>query len=503
MAAQDPQVNYHSPLSERRLTPGDSRSPEIAPQTPQIPTYPATPSVPVAPEAPPPEAGPPAGEAGGRKFPLRMILIALGSIVLILVLFLLIKAFLGSRAPKAPPQVNLTYWSLWEDPQTINSLISQFEAQNPGFKITYVQQSKQDYRDRLQSSLAKGTGPDIFRFHATWVPMFKSNLAPLPSEIMSAVAFQETFYPTASKDLEYNGQLLGIPLIYDGLALYANEDIFSSNAKTPPKTWDELRRTALELTVRDSSGRIEQAGVAMGRTDNVDHWQDILALMMLQNRANLGNPTGQLAEDALSYFTIFTRQDNVWDGTLPRSTETFAQGKLAMYFGPSWRVAEIKSRNPALNFKIYPMPQLPKNNPQEPDLNWASYWVEGVFSKSQYQGEAWEFLQFMSEKNTLEALYQGIMGTRGVGFVYPRTDMASLLTPDPLLGAYVQEAPTAVSWYLASDTNDGASGINSKLSVYFADAVNGVVDQGKSAKEALTGAAAGIAQVLTSYGVTK
>ncbi|MDO8503724.1 MAG: extracellular solute-binding protein [bacterium] len=499
MAAQDQQVNYHSPQ-------GDSRNPAETPPTPQNPVYPTVPPVPTTLPSVVPETDSSAAMAppsGGRKFSLRMILIAVGAVVLVLVLFLLIKTFFGSRTPKTPPQVSLTYWSLWEDPQIINSLISQFESQNPGIKITYVPQSKQDYRDRLQSNLAKGTGPDIFRFHATWVPMLKSNLAPIPGVFMSAATFRETFYPVVSKELEYNGQLVGIPLLYDGLALYINEDIFSGSGKTPPKTWDELRRTALELTVRDTSGRIEQAGVAMGRTDNVDHWQDILALMMLQNRANLGNPIGQFAEDALSYFTVFTKQDKVWDVTLPPSTTTFEAGKLAMYFGPSWRISEIKSINPSLKFKVVPMPQLPKNNPQEPDINWASFWAEGVFGKSQYQDQAWKFLQFLSEKTSLETLSQGIAGTAGVGFVYPRMDMASLLMNDPLLGAYVQEAPTAQSWYLASDTNDGASGINSKISAYFADSVNGVVDQGKTAKEVLATTALGVAQVLASYGVTK
>lgn len=477
MAAQDQQVNY-----------------------PTVPTPPPAEPNPVTPEVSSPETIPP--ESGGKKLPLRMILIAVGAVALVLVLFLLVKAFLGSRAPKVPPQVNLTYWSLWEDPQAINNLISQFESQNQGIKVTYVAQSKQDYRDRLQSSLAQGKGPDIFRFHATWVPLLKSNLSPIPSAVMSAATFRETFYPVAGRDLDYNGQLIGIPLLYDGLALYINEDIFANNGKTPPTTWDEVRRTALELTVRDTSGRIEQAGVAMGRTDNVDHWQDVLALMMLQNRANLAMPTGQLAEDALSYFTVFTTQDKVWDATLPPSTQAFAQGKLAMYFGLASRAGEIKSRNPNLKFKIVPMPQLPKTNSQESDINWASYWAEGVSNKSQYQDQAWKFLQFMSEKTSLETLYQGIMGATGVGFVYPRVDMASLLMNDPVLGAYVGEAPTAQSWYLTSDTNDGLTGINSKLSAYFAAAVNGVVDQGKSAKEVLIETAAGIAQVLASYGVS-
>jgi hypothetical protein len=78
--------------------------------------------------------------------------------------------------------------------------------------------------------------------------------------------------------------------------------------------------------------------------------------------------------------------------------------------------------------------------------------------------------------------------------------MADQLTNSNYVGAFVKQAPTAKSWYLASSTFDGGSGINSRLSVYFADAVNGV-NQGKGLDEVVKTLSAGINQVLSAYGL--
>lgn len=391
-------------------------------------------------------------------------------------------------------EINLIYWGLWEEENILAGVVADYQKTHPNVKISYVRQSPKDYRERLQSALARGEGPDIFRFHNTWVPMLKNELDILPSDILDTTSFEQTFYPIAKNDLRVGNSYVGVPLEVDGLGLFVNEDIFRAAGKTPPTSWDELRQTALSLTVKDSESKIQVAGVALGRTENVDHWSDILALMMLQNGVDLTNPRSNLAEDALTYFTIFSETDKVWDKTLPASTLAFASGKLAMYFAPSWRVFEIKKLNPSLNFKIVPVPQLPETN-----LTWASYWVEGVSKKSKNQKAAWEFLKYLSSKETLQKLYQTASQTRLFGEPYSRLDLADLLKDDPYVGAYIKQAPTARSWYLASRTFD--NGINEKMIKYFEDAVN-AVNAGRTAKEALQTASQGIAQVLAQYGLS-
>lgn len=392
-----------------------------------------------------------------------------------------------------PKEITLNYWGLWEPESVMRTVIADWEKEHPNIKINYSQQSPKEYRERLQSALARNEGPDIFRFHITWVPMLKNELEPLPSEVMSVAEFENAFYPVVSQNLRAGTSFLGIPLEVDTLALFYNQEIFQAAGKTPPSSWDQLRQLAIDLTTRDETGRIQTAGVALGTTANVEHWPDILGLMMLQNGADLTKPTGDLAEDALTYFTIFNKVDRVWDETLPSSMVAFAAGKLAMYFGYSWDVFEIKNINPDLNFRVLPVPQLPGT-----DIAWASFWVEGVAKKSEHKKEAWQFLQFLSSKETMQKLYQAQSRVRLFGEPYSRKDMANLITSNPMVAPFVNQVSKAKTWYLCSRTFD--NGINDRMIKYFEDAVN-AVNSDKSPQEALSTTAQGISQLLSQYGL--
>ena len=427
----------------------------------------------------------------------RKVITIVGAIVaLLLVIFLVVKVVIPLVT--GPRETNLTWWGLWEDENIVTPLIQEYESSHPNVKITYVKQSMEDYRERLANALAQGTGPDIFRFHNSWVPMFASQLDTAPVAVFPSTDFVKNYYPVASSDLAGNSGILGVPLEYDAITLFVNEDIFAGAGKTPPTTWEELRQTALSLTIKNDKGVITQSGVALGTTKNVDHWPEILALMMLQNRANLNQPTGELAEAALRFYTQFSRLDKVWDDTLPPSTLAFANGKVAMYFAPSWRAFDIKKANPNLKFKTVPVPQLPKDSPSDPSVTYATYWAEGVWSGSKNKTQAWDFLHFMSTDDALQKFYASAAATRGFGEPYPKASMADLLTGHSVLGSIVQLAPYAKSWYLASRTFDGTTGINSQLAAYFENAIN-AVNSGTDVKSALATAAQGVAQVLSQY----
>lgn len=399
-------------------------------------------------------------------------------------------------------EVTLTYWGLWEPERVMRGVIQEWEKENPKIKVVYQPNSPQEYRQRLQSALATAEGPDIFRYHLTWVPMLKNQLEPLPPSVMSSSLFESSYYPVLATQLRSGGNYLGLPLMVDSLALFYNEDIFLAAGKTPPSTWEELRRLALELTVKDEQGRIQTAGVALGTANNVDHWSDILGLMMLQNGADLSAPgacstQGEeevcLGADALTFYTVFSSVDQVWDMSLPNSTLAFSMGKLAMYFAPSWRIFDLKVANPGLNFKVIAAPQLSGTN-----LSWASFWVEGVSQKSQAKEEAWRFLQFLSSAETLEKLYAAQSNDRLFGELYPLTDMADKVQGNPLVAPFVNQMPQAQTWYLCSNTFD--NGLNDKMIQYFGNAVD-AVNAGQSARAALETAGQGVSQLLSQYGL--
>ncbi|HKB88145.1 MAG TPA: extracellular solute-binding protein [Patescibacteria group bacterium] len=460
-------------------------------------TIPATPASPIPPVSEVPSVPPIVPPIPKKTIPKVAIFAGIGVLVLIII-FAIFKILTSTSTSKISGGT-ITWWGLWEDPKAVQPLIDAYQTAHSGVKINYIKESPQDYRERLTSSLAKSSGPDIFTFHNSWVPMFKGSLDSLPASVMNPADFAKTFYPITSSDLTSGSSIVGIPLEYDALTLFINQDIFDKAGKTAPTSWDDFRSVAKQLTVKDDQGVITQSGAAMGRTENIDHWPEILALLMLQNGVSLSNPTGPGAEGALTYFTLFSTTDGIWDATLPSSTQSFAAGKLAMYIGPSWRAFDIQAQNPNLKFKTVPIPQLPKDSPSQADITYATYWASGVWSGSSHKAAAWDFLKFLSTQDSLTKLYQNESKVRSFGEPYPRVDMASLLSSHPVLGSIISQAPGATSWYLASRTFDGPTGINSQMINYFGDAVNAVANGTSTADKALATAAQGVSQILAQY----
>jgi len=410
----------------------------------------------------------------------------------------------GTTPPATSGQnVTLTYWGLWEQSETLQAVFDEFEKQNPGVSISYVPQTHVDYRERLQTAIASGSGPDIYRFHASWVSMLAQELAPMPSSVMSVNEYQNTFFPVAAKQLQLNGQLVGIPLMYDGLGLYINTEMFRQAALSEPTTWAELKTAASRLTIRGSNGEVERAGLAIGNASNVEHFADIIALLMLQNGATLANPSSKEAADALTFYTNFYKTDKVWSDKLPTSTVAFARGEVAMMFAPSWRVHEIRSLNPNLtDFKVIPTPSLGGQ-----DITWATYWAEGVNSKSssQKRDASWKLLKYMSSASVMKQLYSEQSKNRLFGQLYSRKDLAQemITSSDTVVQNYVapflEGADSAQGGYLSSYTHD--QGINDQLIKYYADAVNSIL-AGGSADTVMTTVTQGTQQVYRQYGAS-
>lgn len=336
-------------------------------------------------------------------FPLKKI-IAIG-LGVIIVLIILIIAFMLISRPSSSGPVKLTYWGLWEDDSTFQQIISEYESKHPGVTIKY---EKQDIKSRpegyvnfLISRIRSGTGPDIFRFHSSWLPQIHNYTVPLPDSVLSATQFHQQYYSAIQNDMTWGNAVYGIPMYVDTLAMFVNDDVLKAGGYKAPTDWNSLMNLSRNLTTPDpTTGQIKTSAVALGTYDNIDHASDIAALFFAQNGVSIADligadPTKAAAArssvtDALKFYTCFAvtneQCQTVWDKSMDESKLAFAEGKLGIFFGYSWDVLDIRHINPNLAFTVHPVPA---SNGQNKTV--ASYWAEGVSKNSQYQKQAFDF----------------------------------------------------------------------------------------------------------------
>lgn len=346
----------------------------------------------------------------------------------------------------------LTYWGLFESKDVMQPLIKEFEEKHPDVSIDYSARSFSDlfsYKETLLTRLTQGSGPDIFRFHVSWLGQFKKELASAPESVISQTDFENNFFNINKETLIKDDKIYAIPLEYDGLELFYNTEIFNeATISAAPKTWEEFRQIAVKLTKRDQNDRITQAGAAVGTSLNTAHATDILSLMMVQSAVNIPDDLiSEEAQAALDFYVNLVKEDKVWDETLPFSIIAFANKQVAMMFAPSWRVFDLQNLNPDLKFSIARVPQLPQIGEEE-GVSLATYWVEGVSADSKHQKEAWEFLKFLGEKEQMQKFFSEASKNRFFGEPYSRKDLASALETDKYLGPFMDDAKIAKSTVL-------------------------------------------------------
>jgi multiple sugar transport system substrate-binding protein len=319
---------------------------------------------------------------------------------------------------------------------------------------------------------------------------------------MSLENFQDTFVDVVYSDFvtkeekeeeeeEGKEEIYAVPLYVDTLALYYNKDLFNTaGIPSPPTTWEELLDDVYKLTKRDEWGNIERSGIAMGAAENINRSTDILSLLMLQVGTQMtdenhleatfnqiirsGEERFNPGKDALRFYTDFsnsTKRIYCWNRQMPYSIDAFSQKKAAMMINYSHRIDTIRNISSYLNFEVVSVPQV---KDRELDISYANYWGQTVSKKSEYPGEAWKFILFLTqEENAKKYLEKAKRPTS-------RRDLIEWQKDNPDLDVFVSQVLIAKSWYQAD---------SQAIEIIFADMIESVVSKKADINQAINTAA--------------
>ncbi len=343
----------------------------------------------------------------------QSVIILIGvAVVLFFILGLLgiIPVFKTPQDRKPVQEISLSIWGI-DDKSFFEGVLDKFNQSNRNISISYRSFDEASYENALLNALATGQGPDIFMFHRSWLKKHGDKVAIPSATQISLPVFRQLFPDIAERDFVSDGKIYALPLYLDTVAMFYNKDIFNNKAiAVLPKTWDDFRLLIPYLTEYDVNHQIVKSAAAVGGSGkSISKVSDLLSALMIQSGSSIAdssriNNFDAPAVKAFDFYLQFANAGNAyytWNDGLGNSLDSFSAAKTAVIFNYARSLADIKRKNPFLNFAVAHLPQF---NPSQPK-NYADYWGLAVSKQSLHPEEAWNFAIDLTTNANTNSMY--------------------------------------------------------------------------------------------------
>ncbi|MFZ5391259.1 MAG: ABC transporter substrate-binding protein [Patescibacteria group bacterium] len=344
---------------------------------------------------------------------------------------------------KASTKVVLNWWRTEGATNDFADIIKAYQQIHPNISIKVTVVPAKQLEQKLLEALASGQGPDLVSLLNSHLGAWQDKLAPLPDTItlpfremqgfikkeptwvmrsnatLNPKALPALYVDAVPQDSVINNKIYGLPLSMDSLVMYYNRDLLNAaQIATVPTTWTEFKSAVEKISLLDKTGQFIQHGTALGEADNIPYAADIVTALMLQNGTPMTNSQYSQATfnqvvksgdqqfipglDALRFYTDFahpSKETYSWNRQSGEAWQAFASGKVGFIFGYFRDFKNLKQSAPRVNIGLSILPQI--DGTTRP-TNLANYYLETVPKQSNYQSEAWDFLQFISKSNLLK-----------------------------------------------------------------------------------------------------
>lgn len=331
----------------------------------------------------------------------------------------------------------------------LKQVLQDFEIKHPHIKVKYEVISDQ-YMDVIKTRLIGEAAPDVFYLDALEAPFLMSQnvLEPLDAYIQPEFDLAD-FEDNLLNSFKYQNHIYGFPKDYSTLVLFYNKKAFNNvGLKSPPTTWDELRRYSQKLT-----GKLNQYGFG----ESPELARQAYKIPAYGGKIVDKNGYAAFASEAgLKGLNLVIDQYQKDRTSVVKSdvgassgSDMFGQGKVSMVIEGNWAIPYLQETFPQIDFATAEVPKI--NNKKGTMV----YTVAYVMNKqTKHKQAAWELISYLTGK-------EGMKKWTGTGFALPtRKSVAEKLgyDKDPLRAALVAgvdyATPLQVGKYPAAIVNN-------------------------------------------------
>ena len=310
-------------------------------------------------------------------------------------------AAVATIAAQARPAstVTISYFTFSAAPDhlnSLNSLISIFEKQNPNIKVTYTTAPYADYFTKLQTEIAGGTAPDTFELdYGSYLGYASSGaLRDLGKLSKGDRSFSpKRFYPRAYAAFSLKGKQYALPESFSDVLLFYNKDLFRAAGVPFPTakwTWKDELAAAKKLTNASKGVWGDYQPVQFFEFYKVLAQAGGTFFNAAKTKATFDSPAGIAAANWLlekpgTVMPTQEQQAGLGDDAM------FKLGKLAMWHNGIWQFAAMKDAPFDWDVVVEPGDKDKANH----------FFADGIAisAKSKHPAEDWKWLKFLSSSN--------------------------------------------------------------------------------------------------------
>lgn len=348
-----------------------------------------------------------------------------------------IAAGLGGMAAA---DVEIEYWQYFFEARVtaMDTLIENFEAENPGITVKMTHFPYADYRTKVAAAVPAGEGPDVVQLFYGWLNDYKAAqlIQPLPTDAFPADKVDAEFFPMVQA-MRDGDAYWALPTAVRSLALFYNERLMDeAGIESPPETLDEMVEAARKMTKRDSVGNITQVGITAGMNAQDHHWwREVLVRQMGgqpylddYKTVNYHNDAGR---KALEFYTGLAGKDGVTSfGFMDEPQAAFKAGRAGMHIDGSFRIGALNKQR-GLKWGVA---ELPAHNGIR--SNYSSYWVNAITTKAtdEKYDAAVKFMAYITSDEAMQVW----LDTVGELPAKPSVGMTEANANDPVFGPFIR-----------------------------------------------------------------
>lgn len=340
----------------------------------------------------------------------------------------------GTHTPRT-----LRFWALGRESEVVQELLPDFEREHPGLTVRVEQLPFTAAHEKLLTSFAGDSTPDVAQLGNTWVPEFAAlnALMPLDAWIASAKAVDPTdYFDGIWRTNVIDGQAFGVPWYVDTRLLFYRRDLWRrAGFDRMPSDW---------TTFSSALDALQRLGIKHPLYLPLNEFEQLLALCLQQSESLLrddgryGNFRSSGFKKALGYYTERFHRGHaaaVDNNQIGNLHQEFGRGTFAAYISGPWNIGELDRRLGIARRNDWGTAPLP--GPDGPGASNAGGSSLVVFRRTRRQDDALALLGYLS-RPAVQLRFHALIGD-----LPPRRSAWSMQGAD---GSTLAQEPRAIAF---------------------------------------------------------